>query len=100
MPITEHVIIVAYAPIKSRGIEKNYFIGYIFPVMDDWQTIRKAAEQAGVARNSVARWVRMGLLRGVPTKVGHIQGTLVSISQVKRLAKTRKPGRPKSRPEK
>lgn len=63
--------------------------------MDDLQTIRQAAEIAGVARQSVAAWVKLGLLKGKPAKVGHIQATLVSVARVKELAKQRRPGRPK-----
>jgi len=62
--------------------------------MDDWQSVRKAAEAAGVARNSVAKWVKLGLLKGKPATLGHIKATLVSVAKVKELAKERKPGRP------
>jgi predicted site-specific integrase-resolvase len=64
-------------------------------VMDDIRTMRKAADAAGVSRKSVERWVRDGLLKGKPAKVGHIQATLVSVKAVRELAKTRRPGRPK-----
>jgi len=56
--------------------------------------MKKAAEAAGVARKSVERWVRLGLLKGKPSKMGNLIATLVSVKAVKELAKTRRPGRP------
>lgn len=57
--------------------------------------ITRAAEIAGVTRQSVAAWVKLGLLVGKPTRVGNITATLVSVAEVRKLAKSRKPGRPR-----
>jgi len=63
--------------------------------MDDFQPLKKAAELAGVDRNSVARWVKEGLLKSRKGRVRNLQTTLVSVAAVKALAVTRRPGRPK-----
>jgi hypothetical protein len=65
--------------------------------MDDLQIISKAAKLAGVARQSVTRWVQEGLLKGTPIQIGNLNATLVSIRAVKELAKQRRPGRPRKR---
>jgi len=63
--------------------------------MNDWQTVRQASEKTGVARISISRWLKLGLLRGKPTTVGHMAATLVSIPELRKVAKNRKPGRPR-----
>ena len=67
--------------------------------MDDLQTIRKAAEVTGTARQSIATWVKLGLLKGRAATVGHIKATLVSVAAVRELAKQRPPGRPRKSAE-
>ncbi len=56
--------------------------------------MKSAAEAAGIARKTVERWVKTGLLKGKPKKVGNLIATLVSVAKVKELAKERRPGRP------
>jgi predicted site-specific integrase-resolvase len=63
--------------------------------VDEWQSLRQAAATAGVDRNTVARWVRQGLLKSRKGKVRHLQTTLVEVAKVRELAKQRKPGRPR-----
>lgn len=63
--------------------------------MDDWQTIRQAALTVGVTRQTVAKWVDLGLLKSRKTKVRNLDAKLVNVAKVRELAETRKPGRPK-----
>jgi ribosomal protein L19E len=70
-------------------------ICYIFQAMDDLQPMNRAATAAGVDRNTVARWVKTGLLKSKKGRYRHLETTLVSVAKVKMLAADRKPGRPK-----
>jgi hypothetical protein len=79
----------------NREVEDFSSYGYIYAVMDDLQTVRQASELTGTDRKSIARWLKLGLLKGKPTKMGHLIATLVSVKAVKELAKTRRPGRPR-----
>ena len=63
--------------------------------MDDLQRLGKAAELAGVTRQSVATWLKLGLLKSKSASVGTLTVALVSVKAVKELAKQRRPGRPK-----
>jgi transposase-like protein len=65
--------------------------------VNDWQSIVEAARMTGVNRNSIARWVKLGLLVGRPRAVRNLVATEVSVSRVKELAKQRPPGRPKKK---
>ena len=62
---------------------------------DDMEPLRQAGLAAGVDRNTIARWVKAGLLKAKKGKVRHLETTLVSVAKVKALAAERPPGRPK-----
>ena len=81
--------------IKTRGIlEESSARGYISVVMDDFQTMSRAAGLAGVDRKSISRWVKAGLLKSKREQVRNLTATLVSVKAVRELAKERRPGRP------
>jgi hypothetical protein len=63
--------------------------------MDDYQPMWKAAELAGVTRKTIAKWVKAKLLKTRKRKFRHLVATLVSVKEVKELAKSRRPGRPR-----
>ncbi|HZL35837.1 MAG TPA: hypothetical protein VFC78_11045 [Tepidisphaeraceae bacterium] len=63
--------------------------------MSDTKTIRQAAIEAGVARQTVGAWVKAGKLKGKKTKIGHLSATLVSVAQVRALKAAEPRGRPR-----
>jgi predicted site-specific integrase-resolvase len=67
--------------------------------VDELLTITDAARKAGVDRNAVARWVKAGLLAGKRKKVGNLIATMVSVDDVRRVAKDHRPGRPRKTTE-
>ena len=64
--------------------------------MDDLQTVRQAAEIAGVDRHTISGWLKAGKLKGKRTKVGHLTATLVSVADVRALKEAQPRGRPRS----
>ena len=65
--------------------------------MDDLKTVRQAAFDAGVARQTVARWLKERKLKGKKTQVGHLNATLVSVADVRKLKEAHPPGRPRGK---
>ena len=63
--------------------------------MDDLKPMRKAADAAGVTRQTIARWVKSGKLKGKKAKVGHLTATFVSVSVVRKLKADQPRGRPR-----
>jgi len=63
---------------------------------DNLKTVRQAAIDAGVDRNTIARWLKAGKLKGKKTRVGHLTATLVSVKEVQRLKDAQPRGRPRT----
>jgi len=65
-------------------------------VMPDEMTMRQAAIEAGVSRQTVSVWLKAGKLKGRKTKVGHLMATLVSVADVRKLKEAQPRGRPRA----
>jgi len=61
----------------------------------EYLSLRQAAIATGIDRNTLSRWVKLGLLPSKKGKARHLETTLVNVARAKELAKGRKPGRPK-----
>ena len=64
--------------------------------MDETKTVRQAAEETGVGRHTIARWLKAGKLKGKKTKIGHLTATLVSVEAVRKLKAAQPRGRPRT----
>jgi predicted site-specific integrase-resolvase len=65
--------------------------------MSKLQTARQAAIEIGIARQTIARWLKDGKLKGKKTKIGHLTATLVSVSDVRKLKAAQPRGRPRAK---
>jgi hypothetical protein len=68
--------------------------------MEDYETMSKAADLAGVDRQTIARWVKLGKLAGKNTTRGNLVATLVSVARVRKLKAEQPRGRPSGRGKK
>lgn len=64
--------------------------------MKGWASLSKAAESAGINRNTIARWVQTGKIKSRPGQVRNLVTVLVNLAEVrKRVAAGVHPGRPR-----
>lgn len=62
--------------------------------MEEMVSIRRAAAIAGIAENTVRRWIKQKKVSVREEKVGHVLAKLVSVKEVEKLAREIRTGRP------